>query len=121
MTAGFSSPPDPVLFQHQVWEVVRKIPRGKVCTYGQVAAMVGAPPGVNPQSYKTLGPRWVGRAMAACPEGVPWQRVLNAQGKISLPKGAGAEQQRELLEAEGVEFDVRDRVDLSRFRWEETS
>jgi methylated-DNA-protein-cysteine methyltransferase related protein len=59
----------------------------------------------------------VGGAMARSPEGVPWQRVLNAQGKISLPKGKGYEQQRELLEAEGVIFDAREQVDLARFSW----
>ena len=54
--------------------------------------------------------------MAACPDGVPWQRVINAQGKISL-RGGSETRQRELLEAEGVVFDSQDRVDLKRFGW----
>ena len=55
--------------------------------------------------------------MAACPEGVPWQRVINSQGKISLRRGTGPQIQRELLEAEGIEFDERERVDLKRYGW----
>jgi methylated-DNA-protein-cysteine methyltransferase related protein len=115
---GFSSPPDHFIFQHQVWEVVKKIPQGKVATYGQIAALVGAPAGVEERSYKALGPRWVGQAMTACPSGVPWQRVINAQGKISLPAHAGGQLQRELLESEGIEFDSRDRVSLTRYGWD---
>ena len=60
----------------------------------------------------------VGGAMATCPEDVPWQRVINSQGKVSLRKGDGWENQRFLLEAEGVIFDDRERVDLSVFSWE---
>jgi methylated-DNA-protein-cysteine methyltransferase-like protein len=52
--------------------------------------------------------------MAACPDGVPWQRVINALGKIS--ERPGAEKQRRLLQAEGVQF-VKDRVDLKRYGW----
>jgi methylated-DNA-protein-cysteine methyltransferase-like protein len=55
--------------------------------------------------------------MAACPADVPWQRVINAQGKISVRKGGGSLEQRALLEAEGVEFDDRERVDLARYGW----
>jgi methylated-DNA-protein-cysteine methyltransferase-like protein len=54
--------------------------------------------------------------MSASPEGVPWQRVINSQGKISFRQSGQA--QRKLLEAEGVVFDARDRVDLKRFSWE---
>jgi methylated-DNA-protein-cysteine methyltransferase-like protein len=60
----------------------------------------------------------VGGAMAACPADVPWQRVINSQGKVSLRKGGGGEEQRRLLEAEGVLFDEKERVDLSEFAWE---
>ena len=55
--------------------------------------------------------------MAACPQGVPWQRVINSQGKISIRKGDGPNVQQELLEEEGVEFDDRQRVNLSRYGW----
>jgi len=60
--------------------------------------------------------------MAACPSDVPWQRVINAQGKISIRSGSqgvsAAETQRRLLESEGVLFDARDRVNLSQFGWQ---
>jgi methylated-DNA-protein-cysteine methyltransferase-like protein len=116
MSPGFTSPPDPLTYRHQVWEIVRKIPAGCVASYGQIAALVPCPPGLAPQDYRAFGARWVGGAIAACPEGVPWQRVVNAQGKISL-KGQNAEIQRRLLEEEGVLFDQRDRIDLKRFGW----
>ena len=112
----FTSPPDPIIFNNQVWEIVRRVPAGKVATYGQIARLLPAPPGVADKSYLTLGPRWVGYAMAKCPEDVPWQRVINSKGEIS-PR-PGAEQQRSLLEEEGVEFDARGRVDLKLFGWQ---
>lgn len=116
MTSGFTSPPDPVAFNARVWEMVRQIPPGKVATYGQIAALVPIPMGMAEKDYRAFSPRWVGGAMAACPDGVPWQRVINAQGKISV-RGGGEQRQRELLEAEGVVFDDRDRVDLRRYGW----
>jgi methylated-DNA-protein-cysteine methyltransferase-like protein len=69
------------------------------------------------EDYSAWGARWVGGAMAACPDDVPWQRVINSQGKISLRQESGQSTQRQLLEAEGVVFDSRDRVDLARFGW----
>jgi methylated-DNA-protein-cysteine methyltransferase related protein len=116
MSPGFTSPPDPIAFRHQVWDIVRQIPVGRVSTYGQIAALVPNSSGLAPQDYRAFGARWVGGAMATCPEGVPWQRVINSQGKISL-KGPSAETQRRLLEEEGVQFDDRDRIDLARFGW----
>lgn len=115
---SFVSPPDPEAFNRRVWALVRQIPAGKVATYGEAAAMLAPPPGVDAETYRAFGARWVGGAMAACPEDVPWQRVVNAQGKISLRKGAGALRQRALLEAEGVGFDARERIDLVHFGWE---
>jgi len=116
MTPAYSSPPDPMTFKLQVWEIVKQIPVGKVATYGQIAALIPPPPGMTENDYRAFSPRWVGGAMASCPEGVPWQRVVNAQGKISL-RGGGESRQRELLEAEGVFFDERGRIDLKRFGW----
>ena len=110
----FISPPNPQEFYQRVWALVRKVPSGKVATYGQVALMLPVPNGVDLETYKAYGPRWVGGAMAACPDDVPWQRVINSQGKIS-PR-PGAEKQRQLLEAEGVEF-VKEKVDLKKFGW----
>jgi methylated-DNA-protein-cysteine methyltransferase-like protein len=110
----FTSPPNRAAYYAQVWEVVRQIPRGRVATYGGIAALV-RPAGVETAAYHAFGPRWVGGALANCPDNVPWQRVVNAQGGIS-PR-PGAQRQEKLLLAEGVEFDARDRVDLNRFGW----
>jgi methylated-DNA-protein-cysteine methyltransferase-like protein len=118
MDAKFASPPDRMAYYAQVWELVRQIPPGRVSTYGQIAALIPPPGGMEPRDYAAWGARWVGGAMANCPGDVPWQRVINAQGKISVRKGGGSLMQRALLEAEGVEFDERERVDLARFGWE---
>jgi methylated-DNA-protein-cysteine methyltransferase-like protein len=93
----------------RIYRAVSRIPRGRVATYGQIARLVG----LRGQA------RLVGYAMHALPSGsrVPWQRVVNARGEISLP-GSSATRQRALLESEGVRFDARGRVDLDRFLWQ---
>jgi methylated-DNA-protein-cysteine methyltransferase-like protein len=111
----FTSPPDPAAFNRRVWDIVRQIPAGRVASYGQIAWLMPPPEGVEVPAYLALGPRWVGSAMARCPDDVPWQRVINAKGEISLRPGA--ERQRRELEAEGVLFDDSGRVDLARFGW----
>ncbi|MEW6029243.1 MAG: MGMT family protein [Chloroflexota bacterium] len=111
---AFTSPPNPQAYHQQVWDLVRRIPRGRVATYGQIALMLPPPAGVDFEAYKAFGPRWVGGAMAACPDDVPWQRVINSQGKIS--ERPGAEKQRLLLEEEGIVF-VKDKVDLKKYGW----
>ncbi len=113
----YVSPPKRDEFNHKVWALVRQIPPGKVSTYGQIAAFIGPPPGTDPKSYLAFGARWVGGAMADCPNDVPWQRVINSQGKVSLRPGGGGTQQRQMLESEGVTFDEHDRVDLKAFGW----
>jgi methylated-DNA-protein-cysteine methyltransferase-like protein len=110
----FTSPPNQQAFFQQVWDLVRRIPPGRVATYGQIALMLPPPPGTEFEGYRVFGPRWVGGAMAACPDDVPWQRVINAQGRIS--QRPGAEKQRQLLEAEGIVF-VKDRIDLKKYGW----
>ena len=92
-----------------IYLVVQQVPQGRVTTYGQVAEIVGH--GVDA--------RIVGYTMAGLPAGsdVPWQRVINRQGKISLT-GRSGEAQRQILEAEGVEFDEQGRIDFNRFGWE---
>lgn len=110
----FSSPPNQQAYYEQVWNLVRQIPRGKVASYGQIALMIPPPVGVEFESYKAFSPRWVGGAMAACPDDVPWQRVINSQGKIS--ERSGAERQRILLEEEGILF-VKDKVDMKKYGW----
>lgn len=95
----------------RIYAVARQIPRGKVATYGQVGALAGG-----------ISARVVGYAMAALRSGahpdVPWQRVINAQGKISPHGfGTGSLVQRELLESEGVVFDAQARIDFDEFGW----
>jgi len=110
----YTTPPNQQAYYEQVWELVRQIPRGKVAPYGQIALMLPPPNGVEIEAYKAFGPRWVGGAMAACPDDVPWQRVINSQGKIS--ERSGAERQRLLLEEEGIVF-VKDKIDLKKYGW----
>ena len=94
-----------------VYRVVRRVPRGKVVTYGQVAAILGQP----------RGARAVGMALGALRPPllhlVPWQRVINAAGRCSHRDGMSAAIQRDLLEREGVRFDRSGKVDLRRARW----
>lgn len=113
------SEPERKKFNERVWEIARQITPGKVAAYGQIAALIPTPEAVEPEAYKTFRARWAGQAMRECPADVPWQRVLNAQGKISLPRESrGYAQQRALLESEGIVFDAKDRIDLKRFGWQ---
>ena len=112
----FTSPPKQLDYNIQVWEIVRQIPTGKVTSYGRIAKMIVPPTIEKAKSYRTFGARWVGGAMAKCPDDVPWWRVVNAQGKISTR--TSAPRQRELLEAEGVIFDAREEIDFKIYLWE---
>lgn len=118
MSPSFTSPSSTQVFNQLVWEMVRQIPAGKVATYGQIAGLITPPAGIPFERYRAFAPRWVGGAMAACPDDVPWHRVINSQGKISLRGPEAENTQRELLEAEGILFDDRQRVDLKRFGWQ---
>jgi methylated-DNA-protein-cysteine methyltransferase-like protein len=111
----FTSPPDSIIFNHQVWDIVRRVPPGRVTTYGEIARMLALPEGMDPKAYQAFAPRWVGGAMAACPGDVPWQRVINSKGEISARPGAQI--QRQLLEEEGIQFDERGKIDLTIFGW----
>ncbi len=112
---SFASPPNLKAYYEQVWNIARQIPVGRVATYGQIAKLIPPPVGVEIEAYAAFAPRWVGGAMAACPDDVPWQRVINSQGKIS--ERPGSERQRPLLEAEGIIFDAKDRIDLKKYGW----
>jgi methylated-DNA-protein-cysteine methyltransferase-like protein len=98
-------------FHAKVYALVRKVPRGRVTTYGQIATLLGSP----------RVARQVGWAMAAdSGDGppVPWHRVINAKGGISSRGDVlRAQEQRERLEAEGVHFRENGTVDLDRYRW----
>jgi methylated-DNA-protein-cysteine methyltransferase-like protein len=118
MASQYTPPPERMAYFEQVWEIVRQIPPGKVCTYGRIAAFIPPPKGMSIRAYEVRGARMVGGAMAACPADVPWQRVINSQGKVSLRQGGGGEAQRELLECEGVAFNDKDRIDLKVHLWD---
>lgn len=94
----------------RIYAVVRRIPEGRVATYGQVASLAGL----------AGHARQVGYALHALPDGtaIPWHRVVNASGGISLRSMPGGELvQRGLLEREGIRLDPRGRVPLARVRW----
>jgi methylated-DNA-protein-cysteine methyltransferase-like protein len=108
------TPLDTTAFRHAVYALVRKIPKGKVATYGQLAALLGRP----------RHARHVGTALAATPETVhiPWHRVVNAQGRISLRlknwQDGSDDLQRIRLEDEGVAFSADGKINLKRFLWQ---
>lgn len=101
-------------FYEQVWAQVLQIPEGRVATYGQIAKLVPVPDSITVEDYQLYASRWVGLAMAASPDHVPWQRVINSQGKISPRAEAG--KQKQLLESEGVFFS-NDKISLNEFQW----
>ncbi len=121
--------PDPTTFFPVVWTIVRRVPQGVVSTYGQVASMIPPVPDVPPEDYVRLAPKWVGEALNAVSfrdldgqpiaPGVPWWRIINSKGGISMPAGSNAAyQQRVRLVAESVTFDVRGCVSLDVFGWD---
>ncbi|HEY0211793.1 MGMT family protein [Acerihabitans sp.] len=95
-------------FRQRVFQIVDAIPCGRIVTYGDVARLAGSP----------RAARQVGGILSRLPAGsrLPWHRVVNRHGGISLP-GAGFTRQKTALEAEGVEFGPGDVIELSRYRW----
>ena len=91
----------------RVYALVRRIPRGRVASYGAIARALGVP----------RGARTVGWALSSCPPDVPWHRVVNAQGKISWRPTGGYIMQRTLLRREGVRFSRAGRIDFAKFGW----
>lgn len=96
-------------FEERIKGRIRAIPRGKVATYGQIAALAG-----NPR-----GARQVARVLHSCSDqaGLPWHRVINSRGGISLPRRKGFEEQRRKLLAEGVRVGRGGRILLDDFQW----
>jgi len=97
----------------KIYQTVKKIPYGKVATYGQIAALAGI--GRNA--------RMVGYALFSLPDNleIPWHRVINRKGEISYSPSRNQHDnlQRKLLEIEGVFFDTKQRIDLKKFLWNE--
>ena len=97
-------------FQQEVKKIIKAIPPGRVATYGQIAGMAGQP----------RAARQVVRILHSCSrqDQLPWHRVINRQGRISLQPGQGYEIQKAMLEDEGIEFDANDSIDLNRYLWQ---
>jgi methylated-DNA-protein-cysteine methyltransferase-like protein len=94
----------------EVYRMVRRIPRGRVSTYGRIAELTG-----NPGAVRAVG--WALHALHGPDTGVPWHRVVNARGRISLTDESDVTLQRKLLEAEGVVFSDSGRIDLRKHGW----
>jgi len=97
-------------FTREAKRVIRAIPRGRVVTYGQVAALAG-----RPRAGRAVA--WVLHSSSDA-AALPWHRVINGRGGISLGRGRGFEEQKKRLAAEGVAVGRGGRVDLKRFQWE---
>jgi methylated-DNA-protein-cysteine methyltransferase-like protein len=98
-------------FTRKAKEVIRAVPRGRVATYGQVAALAG-------RAGAARGVAWILHSSSGAAAGLPWHRVINGRGGISLGRGRGFEEQKKRLIAEGVVVGRGGRVDLKRFKWE---
>lgn len=96
-------------FSQRVKDIIKKIPTGKVATYGQIATYAG-----NPRASRQVA--WILHSSSR-KDSLPWHRVINSKGFISLPHNGGYETQKELLETEGVVFDKNDRINFERYLW----
>ncbi|MHA1254651.1 MAG: MGMT family protein [Promethearchaeota archaeon] len=96
-------------FTERLKALIKQIPIGKVATYGQIALYAG-----NPRASRQVA--WVLHSSSR-KDNLPWHRVINSKGRISLPKGRGYELQKKLLENEGVVFDEDDFIDLDEYIW----
>lgn len=96
-------------FPQRVWQIVASIPEGKVTTYGEIARLAGSP----------RAARQVGGVLKRLPEGstLPWHRVVNSQGTISLT-GPDLQRQRQALLSEGVQVSGAGKISLRKYRWE---
>lgn len=95
-------------FTERVLKLVRRIPRGRVATYGQIAVLAG-------NAYASRQVAWLLHSLSD-KEKLPWQRVISSRGTISL-RGQEGERQRGLLEREGVQFGLHGRIELARYLW----
>ncbi|WP_114191570.1 MGMT family protein [Edaphovirga cremea] len=95
-------------FRQRVFQVIAAIPEGRVTTYGEIASLAGSP----------RAARQVGGVLKRLPEGssLPWHRVVNRRGEISL-QGEDFQRQRQALLSEGITFEAGGRIDLVRFGW----
>jgi methylated-DNA-protein-cysteine methyltransferase related protein len=98
-------------FRDKVIRLVKSIPEGNIATYGQIAKLIGSPGAARQVGMVLFGLR------DNEADDIPWQRVINSQGRISTYKIGHGELQRALLESEGVTFDSEGKVDLGKFQW----
>lgn len=96
-------------FTERVIKLIKQIPAGKVATYGQIAIYAG-----NPRASRQIA--WVLHSSSK-KDNLPWHRVINSKGRISLPKDRGYDLQKKLLEMEGVVFKENDFIDLDKYIW----
>ena len=111
---SYLPPPNKQVYFEAVWSLVRQIPYARVATYGQITKLIDRPEGISDLDYQASASRWVGLAMAACPDDVPWHRVVNSQGQISHRPEAG--EQKQQLEAEGLLFS-KGKLNLDECQW----
>ncbi|MFX1518051.1 MAG: MGMT family protein [Promethearchaeota archaeon] len=97
-------------FSQRVKDIIKKIPKGKVATYGQIATFAG-----NSRASRQVA--WVLHS-SSNKDNLPWHRVINSKGKISLPHNGGYEMQKELLELEGIKFDKHERINFDKYLWQ---
>ncbi len=97
-------------FTQNVVDIIKNIPEGQVATYGQIAALAG----------QSRGARQVSRLLHSMSKkhNLPWHRVVNAKGRISLPPSSGYELQKALLESENIVFSITDTIDLDKYQWD---
>lgn len=98
-----------ISFTQRVKDVIKKIPQGKVATYGQVAALAG-----NPRAARQVV--WILNSSSRKDE-LPWHRLVNGKGQISLKRNHGYEIQKKLLQKEGVNFSEKDTINFKRYLW----
>ena len=104
------APPRETPFTQDVKKAIRSIPRGRVATYGQIAALAG-------REHGARGVAWILHSSSEA-AGLPWHRVIGGSGRISLPRRRGFEEQKRRLSAEGVAVGPGGRIDLKRYQWE---
>ncbi|MDO9069864.1 MAG: MGMT family protein [Deltaproteobacteria bacterium] len=102
-------PVAPDTLSGRIKKLISQIPKGKVASYGQIAALAG-----NPRGARAV--IWLLHTSSSR-EKLPWHRVINSRGTISLQPGQGYEEQRALLESEGVEFGLQGKIDLNKYQW----
>ncbi|MCK5604747.1 MGMT family protein [Candidatus Pacearchaeota archaeon] len=97
-------------FSQKVKSIIKKIPTGKVATYGQIATYAG-----NPRASRQVA--WILHSSSR-KDNLPWHRVINSKGRISLPHNGGYETQKELLEKEGIAFNEDDKINFDHYLWQ---